>query len=69
VKLDPGATFPANNLNRWDIGTHLGIAYRLSNRMEAMMSYEHGFKNLFKDLDLQAYDRKWTLGLSYRFGR
>jgi hypothetical protein len=69
VKLDPGATFPANNLNHWDIGTHLGIAYRLSNRMEAMMSYEHGFKNLFKDLDLQAYDRKWTLGLSYRFGR
>ncbi len=67
VKLDPGSTFPTDKLNRWDVGAHLGIGYRLNSRLEAMMSYEHGFQNLFQGLDLEAFDRKWRLGVSYRF--
>lgn len=69
LKLDPGSAFPTENLNRLDAGVHFGVGYRLTNRLEAMMQYDHGFRNLFQGLELQAHDRKVRLSLSYRFGR
>jgi len=65
--LDSGAALPMDNINRWDLGWHLGAAYSVTPRLEAVFTYQHGFRNLFNGLDLEIYNRNANVGLSYRF--
>lgn len=67
LQLDSGASLPMDNINRWDLGWHLGAAYSITPRLEAVFTYQHGFRNLFNGLDLEIYNRNANVGLSYRF--
>ncbi len=67
LQLEKGNSFPSENINSWDVGTHLGLGYTIIPRMEAIFTVQYGFNNLFQGLDLELFNRNVNLGISYQF--